>query len=79
MPAALAHRVAEFPSTAFFAANWVPPVDDAVTGFLDANAPYVVGVPGGVVRARKTAPGKVAVIWIVGKSTAGSAATESRR
>jgi hypothetical protein len=25
------------------------------------------------------APGKVAVIWIVGKSTAGSAATESNR
>ena len=31
-------------------------------GFLDANARYVVGVPGGVVRAHKTRPGKVAVV-----------------
>jgi dihydroxyacetone kinase len=36
--------------------------EDMLTGFLDANAPYVVGVPGGVVRARETAPGKVAVV-----------------
>jgi dihydroxyacetone kinase len=31
-------------------------------GFLDANARYVVGVEGGVVRATTTPPGKVAVI-----------------
>ena len=36
--------------------------EDMLAGFLDANAPYVVGVPGGVVRARETAPGKVAVV-----------------
>lgn len=36
--------------------------EDMLTGFLDANASYVVGVPGGVVRARETAPGKVAVV-----------------
>ncbi|MDT5285466.1 MAG: D-erythrulose 4-kinase, partial [Mycobacterium sp.] len=36
--------------------------EDMVAGFLDANASYVVGVPGGVVRARETAPGKVAVV-----------------
>jgi dihydroxyacetone kinase len=33
-----------------------------LAGFLDANASYVVGVPGGVVRAHETAPGKVAVV-----------------
>jgi len=36
--------------------------EDMLAGFLDANQRYVVGVPGGVVRARKTAPGKVAVV-----------------
>jgi D-erythrulose 4-kinase len=36
--------------------------EDMLVGFLDANASYVVGVPGGVVRARETAPGKVAVV-----------------
>jgi dihydroxyacetone kinase len=36
--------------------------EDMLVGFLDANAGYVAGVPGGVVRARKTAPGKVAVV-----------------
>lgn len=36
--------------------------EDMLVGFLDANARYVVGVPGGVVRANKTAPGKVAVV-----------------
>ncbi|GAA2094617.1 D-erythrulose 4-kinase [Microlunatus panaciterrae] len=36
--------------------------EDMLTGFLDANADYVVGVPGGVVRAATTRPGKVAVV-----------------
>lgn len=36
--------------------------EDLVAGFLDANADYVVGVPGGVVRATATRPGKVAVV-----------------
>src|SRR3954453_15010433 len=36
--------------------------EDAMVGFLDANAQYVVGVPGGVVRASATRPGKDAVI-----------------
>ncbi|MGZ6778264.1 MAG: dihydroxyacetone kinase family protein, partial [Mycobacterium sp.] len=36
--------------------------EDMLVGFLDANAGYVVGVPGGVVRATRTAPGKVAVV-----------------
>jgi dihydroxyacetone kinase len=36
--------------------------EDMLAGFLDANASYVVGVPGGVVRARETAQGKVAVV-----------------
>src|SRR6478672_939970 len=36
--------------------------EDMLAGFLDANSRYVVGVPGGVVRAHKTAPGKVAVV-----------------
>jgi D-erythrulose 4-kinase len=36
--------------------------EDAMTGFLDANSRYVVGVPGGVVRATATRQGKVAVI-----------------
>src|SRR5919202_3332252 len=36
--------------------------EDAMVGFLDANARYVVGGPGGVVRATATRPGKVAVI-----------------
>jgi len=36
--------------------------EDMLAGFLDANASYVVGVPGGVVRVRETAPGKVAVV-----------------
>jgi dihydroxyacetone kinase len=33
-----------------------------LVGFLDANAKYVTGVPGGVVRANQTPPGKVAVV-----------------
>lgn len=36
--------------------------EDMLAGFLDANAQYVVGVPGGVVRAEETRPGKVAVV-----------------
>ncbi|NTY61831.1 dihydroxyacetone kinase family protein [Mycolicibacterium sphagni] len=36
--------------------------EDMLAGFLDANSSYVVGVPGGVVRACETAPGKVAVV-----------------
>ncbi|MEV3904617.1 D-erythrulose 4-kinase [Mycobacterium sp. NPDC050551] len=36
--------------------------EDMLAGFLDANARYVVGVPGGVVRAQETRPGKVAVV-----------------
>ncbi len=36
--------------------------EDMLVGFLDANADYVVGVPGGVVRASTTPPGKVAVV-----------------
>jgi dihydroxyacetone kinase len=36
--------------------------EDMLAGFLDANAGYVVGVPGGVVRATTTPPGKVAVV-----------------
>jgi dihydroxyacetone kinase len=36
--------------------------EDMLVGFLDANERYVTGVPGGVVRAHKTRPGKVAVV-----------------
>ena len=36
--------------------------EDMLVGFLDANTRYVAGVPGGVVRAHKTRPGKVAVV-----------------
>ncbi|WP_395308753.1 dihydroxyacetone kinase family protein [Mycobacterium sp. AMU20-3851] len=36
--------------------------EDMLAGFLDANSQYVVGVPGGVVRAVETPPGKVAVV-----------------
>jgi dihydroxyacetone kinase len=36
--------------------------DDMLVGFLDANARYVTGVPGGVIRATTTRPGKVAVV-----------------
>ncbi len=36
--------------------------EDMLVGFLDANRRYVAGVPGGVVRAHKTRPGKVAVV-----------------
>jgi dihydroxyacetone kinase len=36
--------------------------EDMLVGFLDANAAYVAGVPGGVVRAHRTRPGKVAVV-----------------
>ena len=36
--------------------------EDMLGGFLDAHASYVVGVPGGVVRATETPPGKVAVV-----------------
>ncbi|TQR83878.1 dihydroxyacetone kinase family protein, partial [Mycobacterium hodleri] len=36
--------------------------EDMLVGFLDANAKYVTGVPGGVVRANQTPSGKVAVV-----------------
>ncbi|NHA68260.1 dihydroxyacetone kinase family protein [Phycicoccus flavus] len=36
--------------------------DDMLEGFLDVHSGRVVGVPGGVVRATDTAPGKVAVV-----------------
>ncbi|KHO27750.1 dihydroxyacetone kinase [Mycolicibacterium setense] len=36
--------------------------EDMLAGFLDANAHYVTGVPGGVVRATETPSGKVAVV-----------------
>lgn len=36
--------------------------EDMLVGFLDANSRYVTGVPGGVVRAHETRPGKVAVV-----------------
>ncbi len=36
--------------------------EDMLAGFLDANSHYVVGVPGGVVRATETPAGKVAVV-----------------
>ncbi|MGN7781364.1 dihydroxyacetone kinase family protein [Mycolicibacterium sp. 22603] len=36
--------------------------EDMLAGFLDANAHHVSGVPGGVVRATETPPGKVAVV-----------------
>jgi dihydroxyacetone kinase len=36
--------------------------EDALAGFLDVHRDLVVGVPGGVVRAHKTPPGKVAVV-----------------
>ncbi len=37
-------------------------MEDMLEGFLDANSRYVVGVPGGVVRATQTPAGKVAVV-----------------
>lgn len=37
-------------------------MEDALEGFLDVHPRYVVGVPGGVVRARETRPDKVAVV-----------------
>lgn len=37
-------------------------MEDMLIGFLDANQRYVVGVPGGVVRATQTRRGKVAVV-----------------
>jgi len=37
-------------------------MDDMLAGFLDAHRDRVTGVPGGVVRAAETAPGKVAVV-----------------
>lgn len=37
-------------------------MEDMLVGFLDANQRYVVGVPGGVVRASETPAGKVAVV-----------------
>jgi len=37
-------------------------MDDMLEGFLDVYSTYVVGVPGGVVRATETRPGKVAVV-----------------
>jgi dihydroxyacetone kinase len=36
--------------------------EDMLAGFLDAHSDRVVGVPGGVVRAAETPPGKVAVV-----------------
>jgi D-erythrulose 4-kinase len=36
--------------------------EDMLVGFLDANQGYVSAVPGGVVRATRTRPGKVAVV-----------------
>ena len=36
--------------------------EDMLAGFLDANARYVTGVPGGVVRANKTRAGKVGML-----------------
>jgi dihydroxyacetone kinase len=36
--------------------------EDMLTGFLDAHAHIVMGVPGGVVRAHETPTGKVAVV-----------------
>lgn len=36
--------------------------EDALAGFLDVHGDLVVGVPGGVVRAQETPPGKVAVV-----------------
>ena len=36
--------------------------DDMLAGFLDAHAGRVTGVPGGVVRATETPPGKVALV-----------------
>lgn len=36
--------------------------EDMLAGFLDANAHYVSGVPGGVVRSTETPSGKVAVV-----------------
>jgi D-erythrulose 4-kinase len=36
--------------------------EDALAGFLDVHRDVVVGVPGGVVRAQETSPGKVAVV-----------------
>jgi dihydroxyacetone kinase len=36
--------------------------DDLLAGFLDVYAGRIVGVPGGVVRATETPPGKVAVV-----------------
>ncbi|HET8599820.1 MAG TPA: dihydroxyacetone kinase family protein [Segeticoccus sp.] len=36
--------------------------DDMLKGFVDAYQQYVVAVPGGVVRATQTTPGKVAVV-----------------
>lgn len=36
--------------------------EDMLVGFVDANQGYVSAVPGGVVRATKTRPGKVAVV-----------------
>ena len=37
-------------------------MEDALAGFLDAHGELVAGVPGGVVRATETRPGKVAVV-----------------
>jgi dihydroxyacetone kinase len=36
--------------------------EDMLAGFCDANSRYVAAVPGGVVRAHRTPPGKVAVV-----------------
>lgn len=37
-------------------------MEDALAGFLDANRSYVIGVPGGVVRAEQPPQNKVAVV-----------------
>lgn len=37
-------------------------MEDMLAGFLDANSRYVIGVPGGVVRADEVPEGKVAVV-----------------
>lgn len=37
-------------------------MEDALAGFLDVHRELVLGVPGGVVRAEETPPGKVAVV-----------------
>jgi dihydroxyacetone kinase len=53
--------------------------DDMLAGFADANAGHMTCIPGGVVRARPTAPGKVEVVGNVFTSpSAGEAASVAR-